>query len=394
MTLRVLMLNNEFPPLGGGTGTINENIIRQLAAVGDVQIDLVTSSLTKQTYEVEHYLPGVRCFKVPVNNKNIHHSTNRELLAYTWHALFLSTELIRQSPYDICLAFCTVPAGGVALGLWYMHHLPFLVRVSGPDIPGFEERYNLVTKLLVPFICLTWRKARRVIVKCTHEQAMVASVYSRARIMTIPNAVDLETFQPALSRRSQDETIRLLCVARLIERKGQHHLLEAARLLEERGLRQFKIVLVGTGDAEAALKVRAHDLGVEGRVEFRGYVPRGHMPQVYATADVFALPSFNEGMSVATLEAMATGLPLVVTRASGLEDLVDRNGFTFLWGDVVALADALEQLIQSAQLRQQMGEQSRQIAQQFSWREVGQAYFDLLSSCVESNENRVSGQVA
>ncbi|MBI1881131.1 MAG: glycosyltransferase [Chloroflexi bacterium] len=188
------MLNNEFPPLGGGTGTVTENIIRQLATTEDVQIDLITSSLSKNTYEEQDYLPNVRIFKVPVNNQNIHHSTNRELIAYVWGALRLSLKLIHQAPYDVCVAFCTVPAGGVALALWYLYHLPFIVRVSGPDIPGFEQRYALVTTLLGPFIRLTWCKAERVVVKCAHEQAMVTRAFAQARIVTIPNAVDLEKF--------------------------------------------------------------------------------------------------------------------------------------------------------------------------------------------------------
>ncbi|MBI1881130.1 MAG: glycosyltransferase family 4 protein [Chloroflexi bacterium] len=189
--------------------------------------------------------------------------------------------------------------------------------------------------------------------------------------------------------------IKLLCVARLIERKGQHHLLEAAHLLVGRGQKQFKIILVGTGDAEASLKALAQQLAIADRIEFRGYVPREEIPQVYAQADIFVLPSFNEGMSVATLEAMAAGLPLVVTRTSGLEELVDQNGFTFEWGNVMVLADALEQLIYSAELRRQMGARSRQIAHRFSWREVGHTYFNLLNSlCEKKNENRINRAVA
>jgi glycosyltransferase involved in cell wall biosynthesis len=346
-----------------------------------MHIDLVTSSLTKRTYEMHEYLPGVRIFRVPVNNRNIHHSTNRELLTYAWRALILSSKMIRHSAYDVCLAFSTVPAGGVALALWTVHRLPFLVRVGGPDIPGFEQRYALVTRLLSPSIRLTWRNARRVIVKCDHERGMVESACSHAHLVVIPNAVDSERFRPRTPERTRkDGTIQILCVARLIERKGQHHLLQSVRLLADRGHGQFKVVLVGEGDAEAALKAQAHALGVETLVDFRGYVPRTNMPVVYSSADIFALPSFNEGMSVATLEAMASGLPLVVTRNSGLEELVSGNGITFTYGDILALADALEQLLLSCEQRQQMGHRSRELALGYSWEQVGCTYAHLLTS--------------
>lgn len=381
MNLRLLMLNNEFPPLGGGTGTVNEYLIQQLAKQEGIAIDLVTSSLSKHTYEVEEWLPGVRIFKVPVDKKNIHHASNLELLTYARRALLLSSRLVRQAPYDVCLAFSTVPAGGVALGLWRMHGLPFLVRVGGPDIPGFEERYALVTRLMGPLIRQIWRSAQVVIAKCQHEQMMVKNAFPGARIAIIPNAVDSDKFRPATEKVLQgDRSIRLLCVARLIPRKGQDQLLEATRLLKDRGCDRFKVVLVGEGDTEAHLKARAEKLGILDKVDFRGYVPREEMPQVYAGADVFVLPTANEGMSVATLEAMASGLPLVVTRASGLDELVDGNGYTFAKGDVTGLAGILEKLIQSAQLRQEMGARSRRLSEQFGWEEVGQAYTALLSS--------------
>jgi glycosyltransferase involved in cell wall biosynthesis len=85
-------------------------------------------------------------------------------------------------------------------------------------------------------------------------------------------------------------------------------------------------------------------------------------------------------MSLATLEAMATGLPVVLTEGSGLEELVDGNGLTFAVGDVPALAAALEQLMTSEPLRRQMGERGRQIAQRISWEQVGQTYYELLCS--------------
>jgi glycosyltransferase involved in cell wall biosynthesis len=210
---------------------------------------------------------------------------------------------------------------------------------------------------------------------------MVKRAYPDARITLIPNAVDSERFRPATEEQSEEKRCaRLLCVARLIQRKGQNHLLEATRLLKNRGRGPIRVVLVGRGDAEATLRAMAHELGLSDWVEFEGYVPREEMPQVYRSADIFVLPSANEGMSVATLEAMASGLPLVVTRASGLEELVNGNGYTFAWGDVKELADVLEKLILSGQLRRKMGERSRQLAQHFSWEEVGRSYVDILAS--------------
>jgi glycosyltransferase involved in cell wall biosynthesis len=207
---------------------------------------------------------------------------------------------------------------------------------------------------------------------------MVEAAYARARISIIPNAVDTERFLPVERKHSQEEGVRILCVARLIERKGQHLLLDATRRLTDRGCQGFRVVLAGEGDAMAALKAQAQHLRIGHMVDFLGYVPRDLVPQVYADADLFVLPSFNEGMSVATLEAMAAGLPLVTTRGSGLEELVKDNGLTFDWGEVDALTDALEQLLRNRAMRQEMGKRSRELSKRFSWHAVGEQYRALL----------------
>ncbi len=112
-------------------------------------------------------------------------------------------------------------------------------------------------------------------------------------------------------------------MARLIERKGQQLLIQAVHELRRQGV-ELTLELVGTGDAEAAYRSLAQGLGVSGQVNFRGYIPREEIPAVYAAAHVFVLPSYNEGMSVATLEAMAAGLPVMVSRTGGIAELVTR----------------------------------------------------------------------
>ena len=100
------------------------------------------------------------------------------------------------------------------------------------------------------------------------------------------------------------------------------------------------------------------------------------MPGVYRDADLFVLPSQNEGMSVALLEAMASGLPVIVTPTGGTEELVDGNGRVVPWNDPAALADALAHLAADPEARARMGRRSREIALKFSWTAVAKAYLE------------------
>jgi glycosyltransferase involved in cell wall biosynthesis len=384
--MRILMLNNEFPPLGGGTGTVNLAMLQRFAQVPGLEIDLITSGVGRmETFE--DFTENIRISRFAVNNKNLHHSTNDELLTYSMQALYAAQARHRSHSYDLCFAWSAVPAGGVALVMSRFTRLPYLVRVCGPDIPGFEQRYKLLYPVLTPMIRAIWRRAETVVAKCQGEADMIHAIDKRAHVTLIPNGVDLAAFTPA-PPIDDDEPLRIICVARLIERKGQHHLISAVRRLVDEGI-DVVLELVGTGDAQAANQQQAHDLGVSEQVHFVGYVPREEIAAHYAAAHVFVLPSYNEGMSVATLEAMAAGLPVVITRTGGSDELVaeGENGFVFEWGDVDALVGHLRRLETDRALTRQMAAASRQRAARFSWDAAAQSYLVLFERIIECHRS-------
>ena len=374
--MRLLMLNNEYPPLGGGTGTVNRAIVQRLASVPDLEIDLITSALGKH-FEQEPLTDRITLFKVPVNNRNLHHSSNRELLTYAARALSFALKRQRARAYDFCFAWSAVPAGGVALALRRLSGLRYLVRVCGPDIPGFEQRYGPLYPVLKPTIKAVWHGAEVVVAKCEGEAEMIRRIDPHVNITLVPNGVDLAAFSPA--PMGDGGPLRVICVARLIERKGQHQLIEAVKRLVDDGL-DVTLDLIGTGDALEVNRQQAERLGVAERVRFAGYVPREDIAAHYAAAHVFVLPSYNEGMSVATLEAMAAGLPVIITRTGGTAELVEEgvNGLTFDWADVDRLVAHLKRLAHDRALARTMGAASRQRATLFSWDAAAQTYLDLL----------------
>jgi phosphatidylinositol alpha-1,6-mannosyltransferase len=380
--MRILMLNNEFPPLGGGTGTVNRALLQQFAQTPDLEIDLVTSALGLRS-EQARFAERIRILKVPVHSQNIHHSSNRELLTYAARALPAALHLQRTRLYDLCFAWSAVPAGGVALALRRMVGLPYLVRVCGPDIPGFERRYGPLYPLLSPSIRAIWRGAAAVVAKCGGEADMIRAVDRGVDVSLIANGVDSAAFQPAAI--PDGGPLRLICVARLIERKGQHHLIEAVRRLTAEGV-DLTLELVGTGDAQQAYQEQAAAAGIAERVQFAGYVAREAIAARYAAAHIFVLPSYNEGMSVATLEALAAGLPVVVTRTGGTAELVDEgvNGLTFNWADVESMVAHLRHLAADRGLARRMGAASRAHAEHFSWESAARQYLDIFAEITRS----------
>ena len=231
--MRILMLDNEYPPLGGGTGVVNYHLldgIRQLHQ--DIEVDLVTSSRSRNRYEYAEMTPAIRLHKVPVDNHNIHHATNVELLRYTWRGYRYAQRLAKQQPYDLCFAFAGVPAGGIAWALQRSQGLPYIVSLQGPDVPGFENRYRYVYLALTPIIRHIWRQAAAVIAISHRHRALAWQTAPALPIDIIVNGVDLAQFTPVPhASRPPGASLTVVCAARLIERKGQQHLLAAVARL-------------------------------------------------------------------------------------------------------------------------------------------------------------------
>lgn len=199
-----------------------------------------------------------------------------------------------------------------------------------------------------------------------------------AEKMTIIHCgVDTEHFRPgdevavADGRAALDETpaqpLTICCIGTLHEVKGQHFLLEACRLLKERDV-AFHCHFIGDGPDRDALEMQSEHAGISDQVTFHGQQTRADVAALLRDAKVVAAPSVpssdgrREGIPVALMEAMSSGLPVVASRLSGIPELVEDgvSGLLAPPGDAVALADVLERLWRDPALRQRLGQAARQ----------------------------------
>lgn len=223
---------------------------------------------------------------------------------------------------------------------------------------------------------LAWRDMIRVAYEADYvttptERAaklLAAKGYSRT-IEPVSCGIDLERFQPRPEERSAargrfglPDRETMVFVGRLDEEKRIDELIRALPRVAER--RDVQLALVGTGQRQEELRRLAHEQGVADRVYFLGFVPDEDLPLVYVAADMFAIGSVAELQSIATLEAMSTGLPVVAADALALPHLVNEgeNGFLYPPGDIDVLTGRLLDVLESP-YRADMGDASRKIAQ-------------------------------
>ena len=372
--MRVLMLNYEYPPLGGGGSNACKYILKEFAKK-NIEVDLVTSS-PSNTFETEKIGNTISIYKLPVNKKDIHYWTQREIISYSWKAKKFIDKLMIEKEYDVCHAFFGIPCGAIAY--LFSRKMPYVVSLRGSDVPGFNNRFGLQYVFLTPIIKQVWKQAGAVVANSEGLKELALKSSPDQEISVIYNGIDISEFKPDLNEVNNNGELRVVCVSRLIDRKGIKFLIEAIEKLKDRDV---KLILVGEGNQEDELKKLVVDSRISDRVEFKGYMNHDSIADLYRTSDVFVLPSLNEGMSNALLEAMASGLPVIVTDTGGTSELIDGNGVVVPMSDSNAIAEAIREFMDNSDIRK-MGMRSREIAEQMGWGAIGDAYLKVYGKLV------------
>ena len=174
------------------------------------------------------------------------------------------------------------------------------------------------------------------------------------KIFVVPELIDLEGWERSLRQAPLAEgPTRILCVAHLYVRKGIDTLLRAfARVRGESILR-----IVGVGPEMGRLKQLAHDLAIGTRVHFLGHLPFDRLIAEYRNAAIFALPTEQEGFGIVFLEAMASSLPVIATRATAVPEVVEEGTTALLVSprDDAGLAETIAKLLAEPKMRRALG---------------------------------------
>ena len=237
--------------------------------------------------------------------------------------------------------------------------VPYIVHLHGG---GFRSFYAALPSLLRPPVAWLFRRAALVIVLGEVWRGWVADTFDLApdRIKVLPNGVPDPRQAMAPRRDRQNQPPQLLFLGQLGPRKGVDDLLAA---LARPPLRDsdWRALLAGDGDVDR-LRRQVQRLGLADRVAISGWLDPAATQAALADADLFVLPSYAEGLSVALLEAMAWELPVVATPVGAHGEVVEdgKTGLLVAPGDVAGLAQALAKLVADADERQRMGGAARQ----------------------------------
>ena len=234
---------------------------------------------------------------------------------------------------------------------------------------------------------------------CRSRIAPALSPAARERMVQLTPGVDDTVFRPGAGgwevrrRHGLSDRPVIVCVSRIVARKGQDVLVRALPLVQAQ-VPGAALLLVGNGPHRRAVEKLARTLGLERDVVFAGRVPWAETPGYYDAGDVFAMPTRTrlgglepEALGICYLEAAATGLPVVAGDSGGAPDAVldGENGYVVDGRDVAAVADRLVGLFTDLELRRGMGERGRRwVREKWLW----EHQFARLSALLRSSASR------
>lgn len=372
--MRVLILNHEYPPVGGGGGNATWFTAREMARLGlDVRI-VTTSFRDLPSFTREDDVDVIR---VPALRSKALESKSSELISYACSATIRAFREVSRWQPALIQTYFGIPAGAVGYTLKMAQQKPYVISFRGRDVhggkgedgPGIEGPLRTVSKVV-------WSAADALVANSIGLRDVALRVLPGADVDVIPNGVDTETFQLDRKERLGSDRFCILYVGRLEPYKGVADLIEALSILNDPTI---CLKIAGDGSLNQVLRQQAKDLGLNDRVAFMGGIRKQEMPDVYSSADALCLPSIVEGMSNVVLEAMASGLPVVVTDIPGSRDLVqnDRSGLIVPPSEPGKVAEALQKLASNAETRKRFSAAARIKAGEMSWKKVAEDYIAI-----------------
>ena len=374
--VNLLLVNYEYPPLGGGAANATYNIGKCLVGQGH-RVTVLTAAFGELRGATEEN--GVCVVRIPAARSRTDRSNPGEMLAFVVSAAFRLPALLKKERFDGAIVFFALPCGPLGLLIRALSKTPYVISLRGGDVPGSDPRMKLWHQLLSPWRRWAYRKSLAVVAnsESLKEQAMAAD---RHPVSVIPNGVDVDFFSPGAGVESQGPK-RIMFAGRLQAQKNLPYLFEQVARLRNAVTVPFELHLMGDGPDREVLGRMAGELGIAAQLVWHGWLnDREQVRALYRSAAFLVNPSLGEGMSNGMLEAMSCGIPVLASRVVGNDALVrdGETGFLFDFREPSAFVEKARMLLENDPRARVMGDRARAwTAENASWAAASKAYADL-----------------
>lgn len=333
--MKILFLNYEFTPIGGGASPVCLEIARGYVEYGH-EVDVVTMSYKDlPAFEI---IDGINVYRVKSWRSKVEICHPWEQLTYLASAWIFLSRRLRKVRYDINHTHFIIPTGVLALWVKKRFNIPYVLTSHGSDVLGHNNRFAM----LYPFLGIPWKMiikhARCVTAPSDYLIEKIKEITREGSFVTVANGLDLKRFRPLKKEKT------ILIVTRLFFNKGVQDILEALKGMDLGG---WKVEIVGDGPYREELKEKARTNGLNRTVRFLGWIANDshEMKKVYGKASIFISASYFESFGLTVLEAVSAGCYPLVSDIGGHRFILKDDKYFFEKQNVEDLRTKLRHLI-------------------------------------------------
>jgi len=366
--VKILFLNYEFPPLGGGASPISAEIAEGYAGKGH-HVDVVTMGIDGLDEREERN--GLTIYRIPGIRKKMEICHPHEMVVFNWNAIRFLKKHLKDNSYDVCHCHFAIPTGIVANWVKGQHNIPYIITSHGSDIPGYNnDRFLFMHRFTRPIL-------KKVLNGSSGNFAgsdFLSGLANEKLAINIPYKVIREGFHADFYQPAEKKPI-ILSTGRLLRRKGFQYLIEA---VSHRDI-GYEVHICGDGPMMEELKGLAKKS--ETKVVFHGWIDNkgSKYKELLESAAIYSLVSAKENASKSLLEAMSAGCATITSNVAGCPESVGDAGITLVPEDAQVLRQTLEELAGNDDLVRELGQKGRdRILNVYDWNKLIDQYLDVL----------------
>lgn len=377
--MNILVINYEYPPIGGGGGVICKDISEELAELNN-QVTVVTS-LYKGLPEKE-YINGVEIIRVPVlfrGKQNV--ASLPSMLSYVPSCITKVNKILKTRKFDVINTHFAIPSGPAGQYISNKHKIPNVLSIHGGDI--FDPSKSLSphkTPGLKQTVKRILNTANCIIAQSSDTKSNAENFYgTKKEIKIIPLGI-----KPNLYKKISRKELKLpeskylfITIGRLIKRKNLPELLEIFRKINM----DFpsELLIIGDGPERDTIIKKAQELNISDSVRLLGRVTEEQKFQYLSASDIYLSTAMHEGFGIVFLEAMECGLPVICYNRGGQVDFLSshKTGFLIQLGNTQEFIEKLKYLLTNPQIEDEIKIFNRKYVSEFYIKNIAKKYLSV-----------------
>ena len=377
--MRILVLNHEFPPIGGGGGRAAESICQALAKRGH-EIKVLTSHFKDLPREEQR--DGYDIIRIPTLRTQAFRASFLSMVVYVLSGLWAGLRLVRLFHPEAIHVHFAVPAGALAWMLCKLTRVPYVLTAHLGDVPGgVPEKTSDWFRWVFPTTRWIWRDASARVAVSEYTRSLALKHYNE-EVLVIPNGIDVDGENQASIRVNNPPVI--VFAGRFMEQKSP---LQVIQTLNEIKDIPWKCVMIGDGPLMPDVKKSISEYSLEDRFFLTGWITPEEVMKQFEQSDILFMPSLSEGLPVVGVQALSKGLAIVASRVGGFVDLVDenQNGYLIEVGDREGFKLRLQELLANPSRLLSLRQASLKKANSFEITQIAEQYEKIFLEIVKAN---------